>query len=115
MKQLIGFKPKSKGEKTLLVRCRNAVKDFDSSAEIILYGSRARGDSKPESDYDLLILIDEEIPLRREDDFRRQLYPIELETGAVLTVLLTNKNGWNLSLYDVMPLYQNIKREGIIL
>jgi predicted nucleotidyltransferase len=115
MKQLVGFKPKSKGEKAILVRCRNAVKDFDPSAEIILYGSRARGDAKPESDYDLLILIDEEITLKREDDFRLQLYPIELETGAVLTVILTNKNDWSSSLYDVMPLYQNIKREGVIL
>lgn len=98
-----------------MIRCRNAVKDFDPSAEIILYGSRARGDAKLESDYDLLVLIDGEITLKREDDFRRRLFPIELETGAVLTVILTNKKDWNSSLYDAMPLYQNIKREGVIL
>ncbi len=115
MKQLIEFKPKSKEEKTLLIRCRNAVKDFDPSAEIILYGSRARGDAKSESDYDLLILIDGEITLKREDDFRRQLFPIELETGAVLTIILINKKDWNSPLFDAMPLYQNIKREGVVL
>lgn len=115
MKQLNEFKPKSKGEKELLIRCRNAVKDFDPSAEIILYGSRARGDAKSESDYDLLIIIDGETNLKREDDFRRRIFPIELETGAVLTVILTNKKDWNSALYDAMPLYQNIKREGVIL
>lgn len=115
MKPLIEFKTNSKEEKALLIRCRNAVKDFDPSAEIILYGSRARGDAKLESDYDLLVLIDGEITLKREDDFRRRLFPIELETGAVLTVILTNKKDWNSSLYDAMPLYQNIKREGVIL
>lgn len=98
-----------------MIRCRNAVKDFDPSAEIILYGSRARGDAKSDSDYDLLILIDGEINLKREDDFRRRIFPIELETGAVLTVILTNKKDWNSALYDAMPLYQNIKREGVIL
>lgn len=115
MKPLIEFKTNSKEEKALLIRCRNAVKDFDPSAEVILYGSRARGDAKLESDYDLLVLIDGEITLKREDDFRRRLFPIELETGAVLTVILTNKKDWNSSLYDAMPLYQNIKREGVIL
>jgi predicted nucleotidyltransferase len=115
MKQLIKFNPKSEGEKALLIRCRNAIKDIDPSVEVILYGSRARDDAGPESDYDLLILTDGQVTLKREDDFRRQLFPIELETGAVLTVIMINKKDWNSSLYDAIPLYQNIKREGIVL
>lgn len=112
---MIKFNPKSKGEKVLLIRCRNAIKDIDPSVEVVLYGSRARDAAEPESDYDLLILTDGQVTLKREDDFRRQLFPIELETGAVLTVIMINKKDWNSSLYDAIPLYQNIKREGIVL
>jgi len=87
MKQLKDYKVINELEKAILMKCRSAIKSIDPFAEIILYGSRARGDAEPESDYDLLILADGEVTLEREDVFRRQLFPIELETGGVLTII----------------------------
>jgi len=51
---------------SLLKRCRDAVQAIDVTAEIILYGSRSRGDATLESDYDLLILTDGEVTLSLE-------------------------------------------------
>ncbi len=99
----------------LLNRCRNAILKIDPEAKVILYGSRARGDEEPESDYDLLILTEGEATLRREDIFRRQLYPIEIETGAVITVMLVKNKDWNSDLYKAMPFHQNVEREGLVL
>jgi len=115
MKQLQEYKTGAEEEKILLTRCRTAIESIDPSAEVILYGSRARGDAEPASDYDLLILTDGEVNLKREDVFRRQLFPIEIETGAVLTVILLSKKDWNSALYGAMPFYQNIERDGVIL
>ena len=115
MKQLQEYQTGAEEEKILLTRCRTAIESIDPSAEVILYGSRARGDAKPESDYDLLILTDGETTLRREDTFRRQLFPIELETGAVLTVILVSRKNWNSVLYGAMPFYQNVVKDGVIL
>jgi len=115
MKQLQEYNTGAEEEKILLTRCRTAIESIDPSAEVILYGSRARGDAKPESDYDLLILTDGETTLRREDTFRRQLFPIELETGAVLTVILLSRKNWNSALYGAMPFYQNVVKDGVIL
>lgn len=115
MKQLKDYNVKDAMEKVILIRCRDVIKAIDPSAEVILYGSRARGDAGLESDYDLLVLTDWEATLEEEDTFRRQLFPIELETGTVLTVLLLNRNDWNLPLYGAMPIYQNIKKDGIVL
>ena len=115
MKQLKDYKTISELEKEMLTKCREAIQRIDPSAEVILYGSRARGDAESESDYDLLILTDGEASLEKEDILRRQIYPIELETGAVLTVILISRKDWSLPLYEAMPLYQNIRREGVVL
>lgn len=115
MKQLREYNAVAEEGKILLTRCRTAIEGIDPSAEVILYGSRARGDEEPESDYDLLILTDGEVTLKREDIFRRQLFPIEIEDGAVFTVILVSRKDWDSALYRAMPFYRNIERDGIIL
>lgn len=115
MKQLREHKIIDKQEKSLLMRCRSVIKGIEPSAEVILYGSRARGDAEPASDYDLLILIDGDVTLEREDLICRQLYPIELETGKVLTVFVYRRQQWNSPLYRAMPFHKNVERDGVIL
>jgi len=115
MKQLKELKTGTERERTLLARCRDSIRSLEPSVEIILYGSRARGDANPESDYDFVILTDGEATLKGEDGFRRQLFPIELETGAVLTVILVSRKDWNSALYGAMPFHQNVVRDGVSL
>jgi len=106
---------KNQDEKELLVRCKQAIRSIDPTADVILFGSRARGDAEKESDYDLLILTDGDAGLKREDIFRQSLYPMELETGAVLTVMACNRQIWESSLYREMPFGRNVRRDGVVL
>lgn len=115
MKEVREYNDLSEYEKELLIKCRNAVKNIDHTADVILYGSRARGNAEPESDYDLLILIDGEMTLEREDLICRQLYPIELETGKVLSAIVYSRDQWSSPLYRVMPFHKNVERDGVIL
>jgi uncharacterized protein len=39
---------------------KRTVKELSPGAELILYGSEARGESGPDSDIDVLILVDKE-------------------------------------------------------
>ena len=105
----------SKREKEILLDCHEAIMGVDANAEIILYGSRARGKATDESDYDLLIVSDTPATLDNEDRFRVAIYDIQLETGTVITVILANRDEWSTPLYRAMPLHQNITREGISL
>jgi predicted nucleotidyltransferase len=115
MKTIREWKNGDKKDEAILHEIRAAVKEVDSSADVILYGSRARDDAGSESDYDLLILNDGPVTLKQEDIFRSRLYPIEIETGAVLTVFLIDRANWNSALYQAMPFYQHVERDGIIL
>ena len=115
MKTLIRHESLSTDEKEMLRRCKRIISACDPTAEIILYGSRARGDAEAGSDYDLLILTDREATLESEDMMRRHLYPLELEEGTVLTVFLVSKAEWNSPLYGAMPFYQNVQKDGISL
>lgn len=98
-------------DRALLKYCRDLVREVAPDATVILYGSRARGDAKHESDYDLLILTDSEE--RIEERIRSKLYPLELETGAVLSLVVLERKQWYSPLYQAMPFSQNIMRDGI--
>lgn len=55
---------------------------MDITAEAFLFGSRARGDNRINSDWNILILVDNnKVTNEIEDNFREDLYNLELETG----------------------------------
>jgi len=88
--------------------------EIDPTADIILFGSRARGDEKPDSDWDIIILTDSKADLDTEKVFRHKLYDLELETGEAISTFVYNKHEWN-SRYRITPLYKNVTREGMII
>jgi predicted nucleotidyltransferase len=99
----------------LLDRVRNVVRDVEPDAEIILYGSRARGDEIKESDWDFLVLVDGPLDERRTDKIRHCLYEIEWECGEVLSCIVRTREEWESSLYKTMPLYKSVKDHGVSL
>lgn len=99
----------------LLQRCKKLIREIVPDAKIILYGSRARGNAVSCSDYDLLVLVKRPVNRSFEDGIREKLYPLELETGAVISLLVLNEDDWNTSLYQAMPFSENVRREGIML
>ncbi len=99
----------------LLVRCRDAVQEVAPGAIVILYGSRARGVAEPESDYDLLVLVEGTVSRKLEEQIGDRLYALELESGAVLSLLVYKKELWDAPLYKAMPLHRSVDQEGVVL
>ena len=94
---------------------KEAVHRVDPTATVILYGSRARGDASPDSDWDFMVLHDREWDDVTNRRLISELSPIELETGAVIVPLNRTKTEWDSKIYQVMPFHNNVVREGVII
>ena len=89
------------------------IKELDTEAEVILYGSHARGQAHKDSDWDILVLLDKEnVTLKTEQQFRHHLLDIELQIGEPISVFVKSKSLWE-SKYWITPFFKNIKSEGI--
>ncbi len=98
---------------TLTDRISETIHNQDPSAEAFLFGSRARGDSRSDSDWDIIILVDEpKVTNEIEDKFRDRLYDLELDSGQIISAFIYPKKYWN-SIMSFSPLYKSVLREGI--
>lgn len=103
------MKRKTKHITTLI---KQAVGRIDSNAQIILYGSRARGTERVDSDWDVLILTDYPVDIIKERVFRNTLYDLELETGEPFSVFVYSKIDWDTK-QVITPFYVNVTNEGV--
>jgi predicted nucleotidyltransferase len=99
----------------LLQRCRKAIRSVVPDADVIVYGSRARGDAASDSDYDILVLVDRPVNMALKEQLISCVYPLELESGAVLTLMVYSRDRWNSELCKAMPFHENVEREGVLL
>ena len=71
MSNLLTYPPVTE---SLLADVVSCILSVGNPQKIVLFGSRARGDSRPDSDLDLLIIEDSELPrYRRSARYRRAL------------------------------------------
>ena len=97
----------------MLNRISKAIHNKDPRAEVYLFGSRARGNNRKNSDWDILILIDNKrVTNEIEDHFRDDLYDIELESGQIISTFIYPKEYWKHNL-SFSPLYKNVIKEGV--
>ena len=97
----------------ILKKVKDAVINLEPTAEVILYGSRARNDFREYSDWDFFILVDGEVDTARTDRIRHALFEIELDTDQVISSIVRSRQDWNSAKYSVVPLRKNVEREGI--
>jgi predicted nucleotidyltransferase len=80
--------------------------------ELRLFGSKARGDSDPESDIDVLIVLEE---LNRE--IRKQVSALccnlSIDYRVVLAPVLYTRTEFTSGRTRITPFYLNVEREGV--
>jgi predicted nucleotidyltransferase len=99
--------------RNVLLRCRDIVHSDYPNAEIILYGSQATGQAQPESDVDLLVLLDEEVSAGTKRHIHDLLYDIAVEEEVVISSIIKSSRRWNLPISRATLLYEVIQEKGI--
>ncbi len=90
---------------------KKEITKIDQEVQVILYGSRARGNYNEHSDWDFLILTSFEVTEKEKRKIRDKLFEIELQTDAILSSIIESQKAW--LNYKVTPLYHNISKEGL--
>jgi predicted nucleotidyltransferase len=99
--------------KAILNRIKAGISEKDPEAEVYLYGSRARGDHRADSDWDILVITTrKKITLEYETELRDPIYDIELESGQIISLLVYSELDWKTRM-PYSPLFSNIKKEGL--
>ena len=80
--------------------------------QVILFGSRARGDAAPDSDYDFLAIVDDATPLivGQIDEVAGEIL---FQHNAVLSIFPVSEKRFKAQTFN--PFLQNVKKEGIVL
>ncbi len=97
----------------ILKRISSGIAEKDPKAEIFLFGSRARGDNRKDSDWDILVITPrDKITFDYESELRDPIIDIELDSGEIISLLVYSKKDW-VGKQSVSSLFRNVTKEGI--
>ena len=100
-------------ERQTLSRIREmAQHSIPKNGRAILYGSRARGNARPDSDWDILILLDKES--LEQEDYTRISYPFVLlgcDLHEEINPIMYTTSEWQRSAFSLFN--HNVMHDGI--
>jgi len=81
--------------------------------QVILFGSKARGDDDAESDIDLLVLTSRPVTTAEKRRMTAALFDIELELDVVISKIVVPREAWEHGYYQVLPIRHDVDRHGV--
>ena len=83
----------------------------DRLARMVLFGSHARGDAKPDSDIDVLVVLRGPVsPCQEIDRTSHIVSELSLAQGVVIACVFMDEDRF---LHRQGPLLRNVRREGV--
>ena len=101
------------GEATALAHLVERLVAAYQPERIYLFGSKARGDWGPDSDFDLMVVVPDSAPPERQES--TLAYDALRGTGTTADVLVVNRSYFDSRLHVVASLPATIAREGRLL
>lgn len=86
------------------------VHQTEPDAKVLLFGSRARGEARPDSDWDVMVLLNDNSKTNRWDAVK-QLFYLSLDIEQDINPIVYTKSEWDKRSFT--PFYKNVMKDGI--
>ena len=83
--------------------------------DLILFGSMARGEADEESDLDLLVLTARPFTRVARHEITDLVFEVNLRFDTNFSTLVVDRSSWESGVVSVLPLHQEILKDGIVL
>jgi len=101
-------------EKAAIMEASKILREKFDAREVILFGSKARGDDDIESDIDLLILTGQPATWEQRKAINNALFEIQLKYDVIISTLITTVLEWKDGTFSVLPIHDEVSAQGII-
>lgn len=105
--------PVTEKEKAAIEEAKRLIMEKFPVVQVILFGSKARGDDDEESDIDLLLLTSRSLDWRERQCVGDVLFEIEMRYDVVIGFMAVPEGEWRHGLYTVLPIHDDVEREGM--
>jgi predicted nucleotidyltransferase len=82
---------------------------------MVLFGSAVRGEMDEESDVDVLVLTSRPLTSGERNAIYDEVFTINLRYETNLSVLVTDLHNWEAGPLSVMPIREEVEKEGQLL
>lgn len=100
-------------EARLLSEMKRKLRQRLSLNRLVLFGSRARGDADPDSDMDVLIVVEGTVDAEVEDYVRLCAWEVGVERGIVVVPVTVSRAEWQDGPLSSSLLALAVEKEGV--
>jgi uncharacterized protein len=105
--------PLSANDRAAITEAAEILADRLPVERMVLYGSKARGDDRADSDIDLLILTSRPLSVVEGFQVTDLLQPVQHRYHCIISPLRLSADEWYQGVYQVLGIRHEIDRDGI--
>lgn len=110
--RVLGDMKMDERDRQAIVEASSILKKLFPIERVMLFGSKARGDSDAESDIDLLLLTNRPLSWEERRAISDRLFDVGMAYDVIFSTLDITLEEWSDGTFTSMPIYKDISRDG---